>query len=60
MFTGLGGAQIHGRVMFTTGDGDDAGLAFACGFLPLPLQQPLADDQDSWLGRIDPCYQNSQ
>ncbi|WP_425444589.1 hypothetical protein [Streptomyces phaeoluteigriseus] len=46
--------------MFTTGDGDDAGLAFACGFLPLPLQQPLADDQDSWLGRIDPCYQNSQ
>ncbi|MFF4148059.1 NUDIX domain-containing protein [Streptomyces sp. NPDC001698] len=36
------------------GDGDDAGLTFACRFLPLPLKQPLADDQDAWLGRIDP------
>ncbi|MFG3407920.1 NUDIX domain-containing protein [Streptomyces sp. NPDC048142] len=38
------------------GDGDDAGLTFACRFLPLPLKQPLADDQDIWLGRIDPRW----
>ncbi|MGW5125771.1 NUDIX hydrolase [Streptomyces sp. NPDC004069] len=38
------------------GDGDDAGLSFACRFLPLPLKQPLADDQDAWLGRIDPRW----
>ncbi|MEV4251804.1 NUDIX domain-containing protein [Spirillospora sp. NPDC049652] len=35
------------------GDGDDAGLTFACRFLPLPLRQPLADDQDAWLGHLD-------
>ncbi|MFJ3086718.1 NUDIX domain-containing protein [Streptomyces sp. NPDC086838] len=35
------------------GDGDDSGLTFACGFLPLPLERPLADDQDVWLDRID-------
>ncbi|MEY8042168.1 NUDIX domain-containing protein [Saccharopolyspora cebuensis] len=35
------------------GDGDDTGLTFACRFLPLPLQQPLADEQDTWLGCID-------
>ncbi|MFC7266271.1 NUDIX hydrolase [Streptomyces lutosisoli] len=38
------------------GDGDDAGLTFACRFLPLPLKQPLADDQDAWLGHIDPRW----
>ncbi|MFI1023413.1 NUDIX hydrolase [Streptomyces olivaceus] len=38
------------------GDGDDAGLTFTCRFLPLPLKQPLADDQDTWLGRIDPRW----
>ncbi|MFF0836732.1 MULTISPECIES: NUDIX domain-containing protein [unclassified Streptomyces] len=38
------------------GDGDDAGLVFACRFLPLPLKQPLADDQDAWLGRINPHW----
>lgn len=35
------------------GDGEDAGLIFACRFLALPLEQPLADDQDAWLGHID-------
>lgn len=35
------------------GDGEDAGLVFACRFLALPLEQPLADDQDAWLGHID-------
>ena len=35
------------------GDGEDAGLTFACRFVPLPLKQPLADDQDSWVGHID-------
>ena len=35
------------------GDGEDAGLIFACRFIPLPLEKPLADDQDMWLGRID-------
>ncbi|WP_103939741.1 NUDIX hydrolase [Thermomonospora echinospora] len=38
------------------GDGDDTGLTFACRFLPLPLTQPLADDQDAWLGRINPLW----
>ncbi|MEU0955390.1 NUDIX domain-containing protein [Streptomyces niveus] len=37
-------------------DGDDAGLTFACRFLPLPLRQPLADDQDAWLGHLDPRW----
>ncbi|MFE6766675.1 NUDIX domain-containing protein [Streptomyces sp. NPDC057689] len=35
------------------GDGDDAGLRFGYRFLPLPLERPLADDQDVWLDRID-------
>ncbi|MEV3921015.1 NUDIX hydrolase [Actinomadura coerulea] len=38
------------------GDGDDAALTFACHFLPLPLKRSLADDQDAWLGRIDPRW----
>ncbi|MFF9073465.1 NUDIX domain-containing protein [Streptomyces sp. NPDC014872] len=38
------------------GDGDDAGLTFGCRFLPLPLKQSLADDQDAWLDRIDPRW----
>jgi hypothetical protein len=38
------------------GDGDDAGLTFSCRFLPLPLKRPLADEQDVWLGNIDPCW----
>lgn len=38
------------------GNGDDAGLTFTCRFLSLPLKQPLADDQDAWLGRIDPRW----
>ncbi|MEV8352399.1 NUDIX domain-containing protein [Streptomyces niveus] len=38
------------------GDGADAGLTFACRFHPLPLKRPLADDQDTWLGRIDPSW----
>ncbi|NED93301.1 hypothetical protein G3I76_76345 [Streptomyces sp. SID11233] len=36
------------------GDGYDAGLTSTCRALPLPLRQPLADDQDAWLGHIDP------
>lgn len=31
-------------------DGDDSKPHLACQFLPLPLEQPLADDQDAWLG----------
>ncbi|WP_329251099.1 NUDIX domain-containing protein [Actinoallomurus sp. NBC_01490] len=38
------------------GGGDDAGLTFACRFLPLPLERPLTDDQDAWLGHIDPRW----
>lgn len=38
------------------GDGVDAGYTFACRFVPLPLSHPLADDQDAWLGRVDPAY----
>jgi ADP-ribose pyrophosphatase YjhB (NUDIX family) len=37
------------------GTGSDAGMAFACGFRPLPLPRSLADDQDAWLGLIDPA-----
>ncbi|WP_407555551.1 NUDIX domain-containing protein [Streptomyces sp. Pv4-95] len=36
------------------GDGEDVGLTFACRFLSLPLKQPLADDQDAWLGNLLP------
>ncbi|MFI0446969.1 NUDIX domain-containing protein [Actinomadura sp. 6N118] len=38
------------------GDGGDAGLTFACRFVPLPLERPLADDQDAWLGHLDPLW----
>jgi ADP-ribose pyrophosphatase YjhB (NUDIX family) len=38
------------------GDGADAGLTFFCHFLPLPLQRPLADDQDAWLSHINPHW----
>ncbi|MGV9313650.1 NUDIX hydrolase [Streptomyces sp. NPDC003691] len=31
----------------------DTGLVFSCRFLPLPLDRPLADAQDTWLGGID-------
>ncbi|MFD9543934.1 NUDIX domain-containing protein [Streptomyces sp. NPDC060022] len=34
------------------GDDEDAGLVFACRFMPIPLPQPLADGQDAWLGRL--------
>lgn len=34
-------------------DGEDAGLEFACRFVPLPLAGPLADAQDAWLSRVD-------
>ncbi|MFF4198044.1 NUDIX domain-containing protein [Nonomuraea sp. NPDC001831] len=35
------------------GDGADAGMEFACRFVPLPLAEKLADAQDAWLGRIE-------
>jgi ADP-ribose pyrophosphatase YjhB (NUDIX family) len=38
------------------GDGSDAGLVFACRFVPLPLEQRLADEQDAYLGRVDPGW----
>ena len=38
------------------GDGDDVGLTFACRFVPLPLKRPLADDQDAWVGQVDPRW----
>lgn len=34
------------------GDGQDAGLEFACRFVPIPLVERLADAQDAWLSRI--------
>ncbi|WP_410659228.1 NUDIX hydrolase [Amycolatopsis sp. lyj-112] len=37
------------------GAGSDTGMTFACHFHPLPLRHPLADDQDAWLGLIDPA-----
>ncbi|WP_119291273.1 NUDIX domain-containing protein [Streptomyces sp. YIM 130001] len=38
------------------GGGEDEGMQFDCRFVPLPLDAPLADDQDIWLARIDPVY----
>jgi hypothetical protein len=32
-----------------------AGACTACHFHPLPLPHPLADEQDAWLGLIDPA-----
>ncbi|MFC4059543.1 hypothetical protein ACFOWE_14665 [Planomonospora corallina] len=40
----------HHRVR---GDGEDAGLLFACRFVPLPPAGRPADAQDAWLNRID-------
>ncbi|WP_280447148.1 NUDIX hydrolase [Nocardia cyriacigeorgica] len=34
------------------GEGADHGLTFACRFVPLPLEEPLADNQDRWLPLI--------
>ncbi|MEU1981099.1 NUDIX domain-containing protein [Nocardia sp. NPDC019395] len=34
------------------GAGEDEGLDFACYFVPLPLDRPLADHQDAWLNQI--------
>ncbi|MCO5972442.1 NUDIX hydrolase [Actinoallomurus soli] len=38
------------------GAGDDAGLTFFCRFVPLPLERSLTDDQDAWLGHLDPRW----
>ncbi|MGN5240236.1 NUDIX hydrolase [Rhodococcus sp. SJ-3] len=38
------------------GDDTDAGLRFACRFVPLPLSEPLADEQDLLLGELDPDW----
>jgi len=35
------------------GDDADAGLTLNCRFVRLPLERPLADDQDAGLGLID-------
>ncbi len=34
------------------GTGDDHGLEFACHFVALPLEKPLADKQDVWLDHL--------
>ncbi|MBF6424155.1 NUDIX domain-containing protein [Nocardia cyriacigeorgica] len=34
------------------GEGADHGLIFTCRFVQLPLETPLADQQDRWLSRI--------
>ncbi|WP_433466654.1 NUDIX hydrolase [Spirillospora sp. CA-128828] len=39
-----------------SGQGEDEGMTFGCRFLPLPLKGPLADDQDTWLGHINPLW----
>lgn len=38
----------------------DAGLSFHCRFVALPLQLPLADGQDTWLGMVDPAFATTQ
>ncbi|MFC9896092.1 NUDIX domain-containing protein [Nocardia sp. NPDC127579] len=37
------------------GTGADHGMLFACRFVALPLDRPLADWQDAWLDRIPNC-----
>lgn len=34
------------------GTGDDHGIEFACRFVALPLESPLADEQDAWLDHV--------
>ncbi|NNH71790.1 NUDIX domain-containing protein [Nocardia uniformis] len=34
------------------GTGADQGMKFACRFVVLPLEKPLADQQDAWLDQI--------
>ncbi len=36
------------------------GLSFHCRFVGLPLQVPLADGQDTWLGLVDPAFATTQ
>lgn len=43
-----------------SGRGADAGLSFHCRFVGLPLQVPLADGQDTWLGLVDPAFATTQ
>ncbi len=38
----------------------DAGLSFHCRFVGMPLQVPLADGQDTWLGLVDPAFAITQ
>ncbi|MEE2055997.1 NUDIX domain-containing protein [Rhodococcus artemisiae] len=38
------------------GTDTDAGLQFACRFVSLPLSGSLADEQDLFLGRLDPDW----
>lgn len=38
------------------GTDTDAGLQFACRFVSLPLPGPLADEQDLFLGHLDPDW----
>ncbi len=38
------------------GEDGDAGFTFACRFVPLPLDGPLADGQDAWLASADPAW----
>lgn len=52
-------ASAHGPLAWehrVRGDGADSGMRFACRFAPLPLERPLADAQDAWLGRVDPHW----
>ncbi|MFI0366663.1 NUDIX domain-containing protein [Actinomadura sp. 1N219] len=49
---GTAGAWIH----TVRGEGADAGMTFACRFLTLPLEKPLADGQDAWLSHIEPHW----
>lgn len=49
---GTSDAWVH----HVRGDGADAGLTFACRFVALPLDRPLADAQDAWLGEVDPGF----
>lgn len=38
------------------GQDADTGMSFKCRFATLPLLQPLADDQNAWLGMIDASF----
>ncbi|MFI5663660.1 NUDIX domain-containing protein [Streptomyces sp. NPDC051684] len=52
----VGPSTLDSWVHRVRGGGEDDGMAFACRFVPLPLEHALADEQDTWLSHIEPAW----